>query len=84
MNEDKIRENRMRRMAERQGFTLQKSRRRDPRALDYGTYQIIEPRRNVVATFLEGDEFGLTLDDVEEWLTTDKDKRATSPLVDES
>ena len=39
----KIRENRLRRMAERQGVKLQKSRRRDPHALDYGTYRLIDP-----------------------------------------
>src|SRR3712207_211748 len=36
--EEKVRENRLRRMAQRQGLTLQKSRRRDPYALDYGKY----------------------------------------------
>jgi len=32
----KVRENRLRRMAHRQGFSLRKSRRRDPHATDYG------------------------------------------------
>ena len=37
MDQDqKVRENRMRRAAERQGFVLEKSRRRDPRAIGYG------------------------------------------------
>ncbi len=36
MTDEKIRENRLRRMAERQGLALHKSRRRDPRAIDYG------------------------------------------------
>jgi hypothetical protein len=35
---EKVRENRARRAAERQGVRLVKSRRRDPRALDYGRY----------------------------------------------
>jgi len=82
MEEDKVRENRLRRMADRQGLVLKKSRRRDPRALDYGSYWLIEPRTNAVATFLGGDEHGLTLVQVEDWLTTDKDKRAVSPLVE--
>ena len=30
--------NRVRRIAKRRGLTLEKSRRRDPLALDYGTY----------------------------------------------
>jgi hypothetical protein len=35
-------ENRMRRVAERQGLTLTKSRRRDPRAIGYGTYTLTD------------------------------------------
>jgi hypothetical protein len=38
--DNKVRENRLRRMAERQGLTLTKNRRRDPRALDYGEYRL--------------------------------------------
>ena len=83
MTEEKVRENRLRRMAERQRLALRKSRRRDPNAYDHGTYAIIDPSTNAVATFLEGQEFGLTLDDVEAWLTSDKATRPTSPLVSE-
>jgi hypothetical protein len=36
MTEQKVRENRLRRVAERRGYRLTKSRRRDPEALDYG------------------------------------------------
>lgn len=39
-NPDKIRENRLRLAAQRQGLTLRKSRTRDPRALDYGRYTL--------------------------------------------
>jgi hypothetical protein len=35
-NNEKVRENRLRRMAERRGLTVHKSRRRDRGALDYG------------------------------------------------
>lgn len=35
-------ENRMRRAADRQGLTLTKSRRRDPRAIGYGTYTLTD------------------------------------------
>lgn len=38
MTDEKVHENRLRRMAERQGLALQKNRRRDPRARDYGLY----------------------------------------------
>jgi hypothetical protein len=34
--DDKVRENRLRRMAQRRGMQLQKSRRRDPNAIDFG------------------------------------------------
>jgi len=33
---EKVRENRLRRMAERRGLSVHRSRRRDPGALDYG------------------------------------------------
>jgi hypothetical protein len=72
MAEEKVRENRMRRMAERQGLELRKSRRRDPRALDYGTYALVNPRENVVVAGVGGTgRYEFTLDDVEAFLTGD-------------
>lgn len=60
----KVYENRLRRMAERQGLRLEKSRRRDPRAHDYGTYMLIDvATRAVVASGASA--YGLALDDVE-------------------
>jgi hypothetical protein len=41
---EKVRENRLRRAAQRQGLELRKSPRRDPRALDYGTWLVVNPR----------------------------------------
>lgn len=38
MTDDKIRDNRLRRAAARQGLELTRSRRRDPRALEFGRY----------------------------------------------
>ncbi|MFI0484908.1 hypothetical protein [Actinomadura sp. 9N215] len=61
----KVRENRLRRMAERQGYRLRKSRRRDVRAVDYGLYWIVDPSNN---TFATGHDTGMDLDDVEQWL----------------
>jgi hypothetical protein len=70
---EKVRENRLRRMAERQGLRLVKSRRRDPRAIDYGLYTLVSDRTNTVVAGTERTtgrpEF--TLDDVEDWLTDD-------------
>ena len=68
MTEEKVRENRVRRMAERQGLKLKKSGRRDPRALDYGSYWLIDIDRNVLVA---GDQWGWSIDDVEAWLLDD-------------
>lgn len=66
MNQDeKVRENRLRRMADRQGLALHKSRRRDRRALDYGVFWLIEVRRNQHV----GNPRGMSLDEVEAYLT---------------
>jgi hypothetical protein len=70
--EEKIRENRLRRMAERQGLAVRKSRRRDPNAWDFGTYQIVEPRRNFLVLGSQTGGYGESLDSVEEWLTSRK------------
>jgi hypothetical protein len=66
----KVRENRLRRMAERQMLKLEKSRRRDQRASDYGNYRLVDDGNTVVigaATF----DFDATLDDIETYLTDD-------------
>jgi hypothetical protein len=39
---EKVRETRLRFMADRQGLRLTKSRTRDPRAMDYGLYALID------------------------------------------
>jgi hypothetical protein len=52
-----------RRMAERQGLMLHKSRRRDPRALDFGRYWLT-PRNDPTTTELTG-----SLDIIEDGLT---------------
>lgn len=61
---EKVHENRLRRMAERQGYTLVKSRRRDPRALDYGRYWLVNARRPQRGN-------GMTLEEVERHLAGD-------------
>lgn len=69
---EKARESRVRRLAARQGLALRKSRTRNPDAVDYGGYGLVDPERNWVAygTF-NGGRFIGTLDDVEEWLKAD-------------
>jgi hypothetical protein len=51
---EKVRENRLRRMAERQGLELRKSRRRDPRAKDYGRWYIVDLEREIEAAEIGG------------------------------
>jgi hypothetical protein len=72
-NPDKIREDRLRRMARRQGLQLVKNPRRDLRAVDYGSYMLVGPDSLPVADFgwicASAPEHGTHLDDVEAWLT---------------
>jgi hypothetical protein len=66
----KVRENRLRRMAQRQGLMVQKAKLRDPYASGFGTYMLVD-ERNFVVAMGSPNGFGLTLDEVEEWLTSD-------------
>jgi hypothetical protein len=54
---------------------LEKSRRRDPRALEYGTYQLVDMRGNYLVHHNSdgtgGLGYGLDLDEIEERLTGD-------------
>ena len=60
----KVRENRIRRIASRQGLRLEKSRQRNPMALDYGKYSLVSGRPGHIYVFIgQGD-----LDQIEEWL----------------
>jgi hypothetical protein len=65
---EKIRENRIRRMAERRGLQLQKSRRRDPQAWDYSTYRLIDAGANAVVASSGPGDYGMDLDEIEAWL----------------
>jgi hypothetical protein len=68
----KVRENRLRRMAARQGLVYRVSRRRDQRAIDYGRVWLIDANMNaLIAEFTPGyGPPGMTiLDEVEAWLT---------------
>jgi hypothetical protein len=80
---EKARKNRIRRMARRQSLELVKSRRRDPQAWDYGTYQLINPKTKIIALQrfgwrVDGTWGGVGLDEVEQWLTTTKSVRIDS------
>jgi hypothetical protein len=71
--EDKVRENRLRRVAQRRGLRLVKSRRRDPRAIDYGGFMLIRDNNTVVQDIPIGDRYPPgsclnTLDEIEAYL----------------
>ena len=69
MTYEKVRENRMRRMAQRQGWRLIKSKRRDPRAVDFGQFWLVDIYTNGAVT---GGQFGISLDEVEEFLISER------------
>ncbi len=64
MTTEKVRENRLRRAAARQRLVLKKSRRRDPRAPDYGTYMLVD-QNNALVTGDQNYGYGLSLDEIE-------------------
>ncbi len=64
---EKVRENRLRRAAHRQGLVLRKSHRRDPRAHDYGQFWLVQPDGNWIVA---GGQFGMSLDQVEDSLAS--------------
>lgn len=71
----KIREARLRRIASRRGMVLAKSRRRDPKAADYGTFVLIgaentlSERTAIDFAFAAGEN--RTLDEIEQQLESD-------------
>jgi hypothetical protein len=72
MSTDKTREQRLRRMAARQGLRLVRSRLRDPWAVGYGQYGLIDPSHGGTVNPVgpTGQPTTWTLDDVEEYLTS--------------
>ena len=69
-SEDKVRENRLRRAADRQGLRLMKSRSRDPQAVDFGLYGLVDVQTNgMVNPAIAGRwSCSWSLDEVEEYL----------------
>jgi hypothetical protein len=68
MADRKVYENRLRRVAYRQGYRLEKSRRRDERAITFGLYRLVDLMTgDIIGTgLLENGPggFGLELSDV--------------------
>jgi len=69
--DEKVRENRLRRQARRQGLLLHKSRAQKTNIDDYGGYMIISARLNSIEA---GQKFDLSLDQVEQFLNEDEEK----------
>lgn len=67
---EKVQENRLRRKADRQGLRLEKSRRRDPQAIDYGRYRLVDARHNAVAFGAASFDFEATLEEIEDYLSS--------------
>lgn len=75
-SELKVRENRLRRVAARQGLFLSRRRRRDHNALDFGRYALFRGGLDgeVMAGVGFGGHYGLTLRDVELILAAGEEK----------
>ena len=68
IEQERVRENRLRRMAARQGLRLLKSRRRDRYASGYGTYALVPA---AASPSMRADaQFGCDLDEIEQQLKT--------------
>lgn len=68
---DKAREARVRRLANRFGLQLVRSRSRTAEMADFGCYAVVDPYSNTLV-FGEGPAgYGASLDDAEEWLRSD-------------
>ncbi len=88
---EKTRENRLRRMAQRQGLSIFKAPTRDRNAIGYGTWVVIEPQLHLqlLPTYDDrqrlhgGDPGGVSIDELEKWLTNppsrDEAIRAAKP-----
>lgn len=63
--------NRVRRVAERQGFRLESSRRKDPLAAEYRRYRLADAFTGEVVVG-QGDRwaFTMSIEEIEEWLRT--------------
>lgn len=68
VDDENVREERLRRVAERRGLTLMKSPLSDRTETSYGTYMLVETDTATVRLSGNPAGYGLTLDDVEDVL----------------
>jgi hypothetical protein len=79
LESDKVRENRLRRTAERQGLLLRKSRRRNPHAIDYGCFWLIDRLHQAIV--FPADQLCANLDHIEDWLTRSAEPHTPSAEI---
>jgi hypothetical protein len=68
--ESKVTENRLRRIAARRGYRLEKSRRRDKNAIDYGGFMLVDAYKNTVVLGATSFAYSSTLDEIESFLNS--------------
>jgi hypothetical protein len=71
MTEEKVMENRVRRVAHRRGYKVIKSRRRDPKAIDYGGFMLIDARKNTVILGGSPIAYSATIEEIESYLASE-------------
>ena len=67
--QEKIRENRLRRKLSRMGYRLEKSRRKDQDAWDFGLYAVVDQQTSGVVNDATPGMYSWTMDDVEAWIS---------------
>jgi hypothetical protein len=68
MTEEKVMENRIRRVAQRRGLKVSKSRRRDPKALDFGGYMLVDIASNSVVLGGSPIAYSATIQEIDAYL----------------
>jgi hypothetical protein len=68
MTKEKALENRVRQVAEQRGLKLMKSQRRDPRALDYDGYMLVDVAKNFVVFGGSPNPYRATIEEIEAYL----------------
>jgi len=82
MTNEKSHENRLRRIAERRGMVLEKSRRRDPRALDYGGFMLLDSQTGrLVYGAHETGRPSATLNEIERYLSSNREDIKVEKVV---
>jgi hypothetical protein len=77
MVSEKAKENRLRRMADRQGLRLLKARSRDRRAIDFGRYALADLGTNAIVFGVSRiGRFSASMGEIEDYLTSNDDKEA--------